>query len=146
MSRRFRLGSVLRARQAQEDAARTEVVRARRDAAAAANVVRRQHGRLTDESAPSATTAGALTAALVARQSMAATLFASRRIAQQTQQQFAERITQLTDAAARRRSVEKLAERHAEARRLEDQATDQRVIDELAVTNAQRVAAREVTY
>ena len=50
----------------------------------------------------------------------------------------------LADAAKRRRAIELMAERHAEAVRRHDIATDQASIDELAVTSRQRAAARGV--
>ena len=57
---------------------------------------------------------------------------------------MAERAQELTAAAQRRRTVEKLAERHAEERRRRDQSADQSALDELATTDAQRSAARQV--
>ena len=57
---------------------------------------------------------------------------------------MAERAQELTAAAQRRRTVEKLAERHAEQQRRQDQQADQSALDELSTTDAQRSAAREV--
>ena len=144
MKRGFRLASVLRARQAQEDAARGEVLRARRGAALAAEAVKARDSKLANHEGPDDDTARAVVAALTARQAMAASLAMARQLATLAEVQVAERSGELTEAAQRRRTVEKLAERHAEQVRRHDQQTDQQALDELATTAAQRAAAREV--
>src|SRR2546423_9611899 len=144
MKRGFRLAGVLRARQAQEDAARGEVLRARRGAAQAAEAVEARDRTLATHQVPDEDTARALVAALTARQAMAASLATARQLAALAQVRVAERAGELTEAAQHRRTVEKLAERHAEERLRHDRAADQNVLDELATTDGQRAVPRGV--
>src|SRR2546421_5802322 len=144
MKRGFRLAGVLRARQAQEDAARGEVLRARRGAAQAAEAVEARDRTLATHQVPDEDTARALVAALTARQAMAASLAIARQLAALAEARVAERSGELTAAAQRRRTVEKLAERHAAERRRDDLMADQSALDELATTDPQRSAVREV--
>lgn len=144
MNRRFKLAPVLRARQAQEDIARGAVVTSRAQEQEAAALKKRRQLDLVGADAPSEGTARAMVAALVARQSLAAGLAAATRMVGEAQDQTGERVADLADAAKRRRAVERLAQRHTDAVRAHDQATDQRTIDELAVTSRQRAAARGV--
>lgn len=144
MNRRFKLAPVLRARQAQEDIAKGAVVASRAEERDAAALKKRRQLELVGADAPSEGSARAMVSALVARQSLAAGLFAANRMVSQTEEQTGERIADLGDAAKRRRAVERLAQRHGDAVRAHDQAVDQRNIDELAVTSRQRAAARGV--
>jgi hypothetical protein len=144
MKRGFRLASVLRARQAQEDAARGAVLRARHGATVAADAVDARDRSLAGHQMPGEDSARAIVAALTARQAMAASLAVARQLAVTAEARVAERAEELTAAAQRRRTVEKLAERHAEERRRQDQRADQSALDELATTDRQRSAAREV--
>ena len=144
MKRGFRLAGVLRARQAQEDAARGEVLRARRGAAQAAEAVEARDRTLATHQVPDEDTARALVAALTARQAMAASLALARQLAELAESRVAERAEELTVAAQRRRTVEKLAERHAAERQRRDLRADQSALDELATTDPQRSAVREV--
>jgi flagellar biosynthesis chaperone FliJ len=144
MKHGFRLASVLRARQAQEDVARGEVLRARNGAARATEVADARDRILASRQAPTEDTARALVAALSARQAMAASLASARLMAKVAHARVAGHTEELTEAARRRRTVEKLAERHAELRRRGEQHADQRALDELATTDRQRDAARTV--
>ena len=144
MKRGFRLAGVLRARQAQEDAARGEVLRARRGAAQAAEAVEVRDRTLATHQVPDEDTARALVAALTARQAMAASLSAARQLHLLAEQHATGRTEELTEAARRRRTVEKLAERHAEQRRQREQHAEQSALDELGTTMAQRSAIRDV--
>lgn len=144
MNRRFRLGPVLRARQAQEDVARGAVVQARAEERSAAALVKRRQLDLMGADAPSEGTARAMVASMVARQSLAAGLSAAQRMVGDAEQDTQRKVTELADAAKRRRAVERLAQRHTDALRAHDQAVDQANIDELAVTSRQRAAARGV--
>jgi flagellar protein FliJ len=144
MKQGFRLASVLRARQAQEDAARGEVVRARQAAAEAAEAAATKDRDLANHQMPDEDSARALVAALTARQAMAASLAMARQLAGVAEARVAQQTEELTEAAKRRRTVEKLAERHAEQSRRHAQAADQSALDELAVTDSARSAAREV--
>jgi flagellar protein FliJ len=132
MSRGFRLSSLLRARQAQEDVAKSAVSRARaakeaaRDAAAAGEVA------LHSTSLPPAGTAHAVVAALAAQRAMAAGLAAAQQVVLDLERHHAERLDGLAVAATRRRAVERLAERHAEDVQRADLAAEQRALDEIA--------------
>ncbi len=144
MNRMFRLGPVLRARKAQEDVARGAVVQSRAEARDAAAMVKRRQLELAGADAPTEGTARAMVASMVARQSLAATLSGAHQLVADAEEQTRERVAELADAAKRRRAVEAMAERHAEAVRLHDLAVDQANLDELAVTAKQRAAARGV--
>src|SRR2546423_5512250 len=85
MKRGFRLAGVLRARQAQEDAARGEVLRARRGAAHAAEAVQARDRTLATHQVPDEDTAPALVAPLTARHAIAARLAAARQPASRAQ-------------------------------------------------------------
>ena len=144
MNRMFRLGPVLRARKAQEDVARGAVVQSRAEVREAAAMVKRRQLDLVGADAPTEGTARAMVASMVARQSLAASLSGAHQLVADAEEQTRERVAELADAAKRRRAVEALAERHAEAVRLHDLAVDQANLDELAVTAKQRAAARGV--
>jgi flagellar export protein FliJ len=144
MTRKARLAGVLRARQAQEDAARGAVIRARRDAQIADELVNDQEILLASRDLPDVGTANVVVAALAARQTLAAGLAAAMHLAGQAEERHNEAVTELTNAAIRRRGVEKMVERQAAERRRAELAADQRATDEIAISDAQRVAAREV--
>lgn len=130
---RFTLSGLLRARKAQEDIARGAVQRARRDAQDAADVARRYEEALGSRRAPDQASADAYAASLSARQAMSAALTAAIGVASDADGVVRDRMSDLTDAAVRRRAVEKLAERRAEEARDAEMAAEQREIDDLAV-------------
>lgn len=142
MNRMFRLGPVLRARQAQEDSARSAVIQSRAEIRDAQALAKRRALDLAGAEAPSEGTARAMVASMVARQSLAATLSGAHRMVAEAEVQNQEKVAELADAAKRRRAVERMAERHAETVRVTDLAVDQANIDELAVTQKSRNAAR----
>ncbi|GAB1643310.1 flagellar export protein FliJ [Krasilnikovia sp. MM14-A1259] len=142
MNRFFRLAPVLRARKAQEDAARGAVLQSQAEIRQAQALVKRRHLELTGSDAPTEGTARAMVASLVARQSLAASLFDAHRMVTDAEEANREKMADLADAAKRRRAVEMLSERHAEAVRKHDLATDQQNLDELAITAKARNAAR----
>ena len=144
MNRMFRLGPVLRARKAQEDAARGAVIQSRREIRDAQALAKRRALDLTGAEAPTEGTARAMVASMVARQSLAAGLSGAHRMVTDAEEVTREKTAQLADAAKRRRVVEMLAERHAETVRRHDLAADQAAIDELAVTTKARNAARGI--
>ena len=144
VNRLFRLGPVLRARKAQEDAARGAVIQSRADIRAAHQLVKRRQLELAGADAPTEGTARAMVASLVARQSLAAGLSGAHRMVADAEEIEREKMAALADAAKRRRAVEMMAERHAETVRRKDLATDQASIDELAVTTKARNAARGI--
>jgi flagellar FliJ protein len=142
LNRFFRLGPVLRARKAQEDAARGAVNQSRAEIREAQALVKRRSLELVGAEAPSEGTARAMVASLVARQSLAASLMGAQRLVNDAEEIERDRIAALADAAKRRRAVEMMAERHAELVRAHDLRTDQANLDELAVTSKARNMAR----
>lgn len=144
MNRLFRLGPVLRARKAQEDAARGAVIQSRQEIRDAQALVKRRQLDLAGADAPTEGTARAMVASMVARQSMAATLSGAHRMVADAEETTRERTAALAEAAKRRRAVELMAERHAEAVRAHDLRTQQEAIDEMAVTAKARNAARGI--
>ena len=144
MNRLFRLGPVLRARKAQEDAAKGAVNRSRQEIREAQALVKRRQLDLVGADAPTEGTARAMVASMVARQSMAATLSGAHRMVADAEELAREKQAELADAAKRRRAVESMAERHAAAVKAHDLRTEQLAIDEMAVTAKARNAARGI--
>jgi flagellar FliJ protein len=144
VNRLFRLGPVLRARKAQEDAARGAVTQSRQEIRAAQQLAKRRALDLAGADAPSEGTARAMVASMVARQSLAASLSGAHRMVTDAEELTREKVAELADAAKRRRAVEMMAERHAETVRQHDLKTDQANLDELAVTTKARNAARGI--
>jgi len=142
VNRLFRLGPVLRARKAQEDAARGAVIQSRREIREAQQLAKRRALELAGADAPTEGTARAMVASMVARQSLAAGLSGAHQMVTDAEEITREKVAALADAAKRRRAVEAMAERHAEAVRHHDLKTDQLNLDELAVTTKARNAAR----
>ncbi len=144
MNRLFRLGPVLRARKAQEDAARGAVIQSRQEIRDAQALVKRRQLELAGADAPTEGTARAMVASMVARQSLAAGLTGAHRMVADAEELTRERVAELADAAKRHRAVEMMSERHAETVRRHDLKTDQANLDELAVTTKARNAARGI--
>ena len=142
MSRLFRLAPVLRARKAQEDAARGAVNQSRADIRDAQALVKRRHLDLVGAEAPTEGTARSMVASLVARQSLAAGLFSAHRMVNDAEEVERERMAVLADAAKRRRAVEMMAERHAEMVRANDLRKDQAALDEISLSSKARNEAR----
>ena len=142
MGRLFRLAPVLRARKAQEDAARGAVNQSRADIRDAQALVKRRHLDLVGAEAPTEGTARSMVASLVARQSLAAGLFSAHRMVNDAEEVERERMAVLADAAKRRRAVEMMAERHAEMVRANDLRKDQAALDEIALSSKARNEAR----
>jgi flagellar protein FliJ len=142
MNRFFRLSPVLRARKAQEDAAKGAVIQSRADIREAQQMVRRRQLDLVGSQAPNEGSARAMVASLVARQSLAGALMSAQRMVTDAEELERQRMAVLADAAKRRRAVEMMAERHAEMVRANDLRTDQANLDELAMTSKARNAAR----
>jgi len=133
VSIRRRIGGLIRARQVQEDVARGALQRAQRDAEVAAARVLLYEEALGSRRAPNAASAGAYAASLSARHAMGAALAAAIGVATEHDGVVRERLCDLTEAASRRRAVERLAERQAEQERDADEAAAQRELDDLAV-------------
>ena len=145
MNRFFRLSPVLRARKAQEDAARGALNQSRAEIREAQALAKRRHLDLVGAEAPTEGTARAMVASLVARQSLAASLFGAQRMVADAEEVERERLAVLADAAKRRRAVELMAERHAELVRAHDLRVDQAALDELSITSKARNLARGLT-
>jgi flagellar FliJ protein len=144
VNRLFRLGPVLRARKAQEDAAKGAVIQSRQEIRDAQALVKRRQLDLAGADAPTEGTARAMVASMVARQSMAATLSGAHRMVADAEDLAREKQAELADAAKRRRAVESMAERHAEAVKAHDLRTEQLAVDEMAVTAKARNTARGI--
>ena len=144
MNRLFRLGPVLRARKAQEDAAKGAIIQSRQEIRDAQALVKRRQLDLAGADAPTEGTARAMVASMVARQSMAATVSGAHRMVADAEEIAREKQAELADAAKRRRAVEMMAERHAETVRAHDLRTEQLAVDEMAVTAKARNAARGI--
>jgi flagellar protein FliJ len=142
VNRFFRLSPVLRARKAQEDAAKGAVIQSRAEIRDAQALVRRKQLDLVGSEAPTEGTARAMVASLVARQSLAGALMSAQKMVTEAEEVERERMAVLADAAKRRRAVEMMAERHAEMVRANDLRKDQANLDELAMTMKARNAAR----
>ena len=144
MNRLFRLAPVLRARKAQEDAAQGALNQSRAEIRHAQALVKRRQLDLVGADAPSEGSARAMVASLVARQSLAASLSGAHRMVTDAEAVEREHLAALAEAAKRRRAVEMLAERHADAVRAHDLKVDQANLDDIAVTSKARNAARGV--
>lgn len=144
MNRLFRLAPVLRARKAQEDAARGALIQSRQEIREAQALVKRRQLDLAGADAPTEGTARAMVASLVARQSLAASLSDAHRLVTDAEEVSREKSAALAEAAKRRRAVEMLSERHAETVKKHDLTVEQNNIDEMAVTSKARNAARGV--
>jgi flagellar protein FliJ len=142
MNRFYRLSPVLRARKAQEDAAKGAVIQSRAQIKDAEDLVRRKRLDLVGSEAPTEGSARAIVAGLVARQSLAGALMSAQRMVTEAEDLERERMAVLAEAAKRRRAVEMLGERHAEMVRANDLRKDQADLDEIAVTTKARNAAR----
>lgn len=131
---KFRLGAVLRARKAQEDAAKAALVKARGEADVAAVRVQARRTEIDERHVTPGASASAFAAAMTARQALAAELSVAIGAAQLADGQVDERIADLTDAAVQRRTLEKLEERHALTRRRSAEAADQKSVDDLTTS------------
>ncbi|GAA0243506.1 flagellar FliJ family protein [Cryptosporangium japonicum] len=136
--KRFRLATVLRARQAKEDALRGEVLAARAALREAELMVERSGETLRGRQLPEAALARSYVAAISARQALAGELFAAQRVVVDAQAAVAEKLREYTDASQARRAVEKLEERHKAERAAAELAEDQVLVDELATTRRSR--------
>jgi flagellar protein FliJ len=144
VNRLFRLAPVLRARKAQEDAARGAVIQSQQEIRDAQALVKRRQLDLAGADAPTEGTARAMVASMVARQSLAAGLSGAHRMVTDAEELVREKQATLADAAKRRRAVEMLSERHAETVKQHDLTVEQNNLDEIAVTTKARNAARGV--
>jgi flagellar protein FliJ len=130
----FKFSGVLRARVAQENAAKAEVARSQFAANAAMDEVHRQSATLDEAEKVDYSTANALAVAMATRQAMAAELsFAMGRV-EEADVIVENRKADLAAAARQRKAMEKLAERHAVTRRHRAEVAERSEVDDL--TNA----------
>jgi flagellar biosynthesis chaperone FliJ len=134
----FRLAAVLRARHAQEEAAKAAVVRARAEAYQAAVRVRALERDLDGRVVPDAASAAAFSATMSARNALAGALNAAIDMSRLAEDSVRERIDDLTDAAVQRRIIEKLEEHHAAARRRTAETADANAVDDLTTAAHRR--------
>lgn|SRR5437773_1166394 len=127
----MRFTGLLRARQADEDGARANTQRARQEAAVAAERVRLYEAALDSRRLPASAHAGVFAANLAARQATAASLNAAIALAGMADAAVLDRVSELTEAAVRRRAVERLLERQAEEARLAEEHAAQRELDDI---------------
>jgi len=139
---KFRLAGVLRARHAQEAVAKAAAARARADAQAAAEDMRRTADALDAVSHQHPNTTVALAAAMSARQALATALCAAIGVTREADEAAAAATDELAIAAAQRKAMEKLAERHAVTRRKQHEAVEARAVDDL-VAARHKVATPE---
>jgi hypothetical protein len=132
------MAMVLRARKAQEDLAKGNVLRARAAERAAAGAIEDRERELDASLQPVAGNAYAVVAALAARHSMAAAASAARRAHRVAEEETAGMTAELTEAAKRRQVMEKLVDRHLAEERAQELAAEQVVLDELAITARSR--------
>jgi flagellar export protein FliJ len=130
--RGFRLGAVLRARKANEDAAKSATATAVTAADLAAVTIRVRERDLDGRPVPDRAASAALAATLRARQAMAGALNDAISAAGLADAVVERRRTELTEATARRRAMEHLAERHAAALRKAEEAAEQAAADDLS--------------
>jgi flagellar protein FliJ len=134
----FKLAAVLRARHAKEDAAKAAAAQARLEADAAAVRVRAAHRDLDGRRVPDATSAAAFTAAMSARTALASVLSTAVGELRTTEGAVDDRLQEAVDAAVQRRTMEKLEERHATARRHVEDRADEKAVDDLTTAAYQR--------
>ena len=129
--KRFRFAGLLRARVAQESVAKAAVARSRFAASTAHAEVHRQAASLDAAEKVHISTAHALAGAIAGRQAMAAVLSGAVTAAQSADGVVAEMMTDFTVAARQRKAMDKLAERHAQARKREADEAERAEHDDL---------------
>lgn len=134
MNRKFPLAAVLRVRKVQEDKAAAAVAAARAELALAVQREQELEVRLEGGVAPESATYVDWIATTSARLSLAHDAAAARTARNEREAGVAGALDQWAAARAAARGVERLAERHAEAVRLEDERAEQRELDERAST------------
>jgi flagellar protein FliJ len=144
MTTRRWLGTVLRARQAQEDVAVQNLADARRSATLAARRLARESGRIAALPHVDSESVQAFHASTAARQAAAATLSAARHRLVFAQDRVTVGEGALTDAARARRTVEKMHERDIAVGIATEAAVSQRELDEIGISRygAARKAAQ----
>ncbi|WP_127783024.1 flagellar FliJ family protein [Rhodococcus sp. X156] len=143
MSGRRWLGTMIRARQAEEDVAVQNLADARRTATLAAQRLAREAGRVDALAQPDSESVRAFHASAAARQAAAATLSAARHRLLTAQDRVGCAETELTAAARARRTVEKMHERDAAASTRAALTAAQQELDEIGISR--HTARQEAT-
>jgi len=138
MSPRRWLPTVLRARQAAEDLLAQQVAAARREAEQAAGQLADQQRRVAELAMPESATVAEFHAEIAGQQAALASLAAAGNRARFAEARLAGQLTELTEAAKSRRTVEKMQERIVDSLAREELAAAQREQDD--VTLARRVS------
>ena len=140
--KRFRLSAVARARRATEDVAKTAAARAKANAEASARLVRTYERDIDQRSERTETTTMAFCASITALQATASALSDALDVEQMANDQVDERLAELRAASARRKAIDRLAERHErEQLRLEERA-EQDAMDDLSSAKHHRDRGR----
>jgi flagellar protein FliJ len=132
MTRRFPLAAVLRVRRIQEDLAGAEVARARVEVDAAHVRARSKELRVEAASRSVPQLSAGFAGIMAARLSLAEEAAAARGDVQDAEQVVIDRLGAWGEARAARRGVERLAERHAEAMRADEDRSAQKASDDRA--------------
>ncbi|MBT8226109.1 MAG: cell envelope biogenesis protein TolA [Dactylosporangium sp.] len=130
--RRFRLAAVLRARRVKEDAAKAASASARAEAAEAEARTGAYELELERRQEPDGPSARAFVASLLATQALASTLSGAVRLTELSSARADLRLDELRGAAAQRKALERLAERHAAERQRAEERAEQDVADDLS--------------
>jgi hypothetical protein len=133
MSPRRWLPTVLRARQAAEDLLAQQVAAARRDAERAAGQLAAQQSRLAELAMPESTTVAEFHAEVAGQQAAMASLTAASNRAQFADARLASQLSQLTEAAKSRRTVEKMQERIENSQARQALSVAQREQDDVTI-------------
>ncbi|MGN6242605.1 MAG: flagellar FliJ family protein [Motilibacteraceae bacterium] len=145
MNRKFPLAAVLRVRKVQEDKAAAAVAAARAELALAVQREQELEVRLDGGVAPGSATYVDWIATTSARLSLARDAAAARTARRDREAGVAEALDGWAAARAAARGVERLAERHEEAVRLEDERAEQRELDERATSRRPQVPGPEAS-
>jgi hypothetical protein len=135
------LPTVLRARQAQEHVIAAQVAAARRDADLAAAQLAAQLARVDELAMPATATPAEFHAEIAGQQAAVASLAAAGHRMHFADARLAGQLSDLTQAAKSRRSVEKMQERIQDALVATAQSAAQREHDEIAIGRHARRAA-----
>jgi hypothetical protein len=141
MTNRRWLPTMLRARQAGEDAAALHVAQARRDLAEHEGIERAQRARLAGLGVPASGSTRAFLVEVTRGDAAAATHLAAQHRVGVAERRLAARVEELNAAAQQRQSVQKLSERLDAEGRATELATSQRSLDDLTISRFTRTTA-----
>jgi flagellar export protein FliJ len=142
MSQHRWVATLLRARQAREDAAAQQLAVAHRDLTIAVRSLRHEDERVQGMSTPRSLTVASFLASMATQSAAGATHAAAAARAGFAHQQVDRDSEQLTVTARARRTVEKLSERQQAEAHAADLSLEQRQLDEIAVSRFNWTAAK----